>query len=40
VAGDDRCELMELAGVDHFALIDPRTRSWAAIAARLETMVS
>ncbi len=40
VAGDDRCELMELAGVDHFALIDPRTGTWAAIAARLETMVS
>jgi acetyl esterase/lipase len=39
-AGDDRCELMELAGVDHFALIDPRTATWAAIAARLETMVS
>jgi acetyl esterase/lipase len=37
-AGDDRCELLELAGVDHFALIDPRTSTWAAIAARLETM--
>ncbi|HEY2321187.1 MAG TPA: alpha/beta fold hydrolase [Solirubrobacteraceae bacterium] len=37
-AGDERCELMELAGVDHFALIDPRTETWAATAARLETM--
>jgi dipeptidyl aminopeptidase/acylaminoacyl peptidase len=38
-AGDDNCELMELVGVDHFALIDPRTDAWAAVAARLETMV-
>ncbi len=37
-AGDDRCELIELAGVDHFALIDPRTTTWATVAARLETM--
>jgi acetyl esterase/lipase len=37
-AGDDRCELMELAGVDHFALIDPRSAAWAAVAARLETV--
>jgi acetyl esterase/lipase len=37
-AGDDRCEFIELAGVDHFALIDPRTPTWAEIAARLETM--
>lgn len=37
-AGDGHCELMELAGVDHFALIDPRTQTWAAIAARLETL--
>lgn len=37
-AGDTRCELVELAGVDHFALIDPRTEAWALIAARLETM--
>ena len=33
-----RCELIELAGVDHFALIDPRTSTWATVAARLETM--
>ncbi|HEX3976617.1 MAG TPA: alpha/beta fold hydrolase [Solirubrobacteraceae bacterium] len=38
VTGDDRCELLELAGVDHFALIDPRTATWATVAARLETM--
>ncbi|HYZ81077.1 MAG TPA: alpha/beta fold hydrolase [Solirubrobacteraceae bacterium] len=38
-AGDGRCELMELAGVDHFALIDPRTQTWAAIFSRLETLV-
>ena len=37
-AGDARCELVELAGVDHFALIDPRTEAWATTAARLETM--
>jgi acetyl esterase/lipase len=38
-AGDDDCELLELAGTDHFALIDPRTDAWAAVAARLGTMV-
>jgi acetyl esterase/lipase len=37
-AGDQGCELMELADVDHFALIDPRTEAWAAVAARLETL--
>jgi acetyl esterase/lipase len=37
-AGDAECELMELAGVDHFALIDPRTEAWAAVAARLKTL--
>lgn len=37
-AGDDRCELIELPGADHFALIDPRTETWATVAARLETM--
>jgi acetyl esterase/lipase len=36
-AGDDRCTLIELPGVDHFALIDPRTPAWATIAAHLET---
>ncbi|MFL5859727.1 MAG: alpha/beta hydrolase family protein [Solirubrobacteraceae bacterium] len=39
VAHDARCELLELAGVDHFALIDPRTPAWAQTAARLETIV-
>jgi acetyl esterase/lipase len=38
-AGDDRCELIELAGVDHFAVIDPRTPAWATVAARLETLL-
>jgi acetyl esterase/lipase len=37
-AGDDRCEFIELPGVDHFDLIDPRTTTWATIAAHLETM--
>ena len=37
-AGDERCELLELAGVDHFAVIDPRTETWATVAARLETL--
>jgi acetyl esterase/lipase len=35
----DRCELAELAGVDHFALIDPRTDVWATIAERLDELV-
>lgn len=34
-AAGDSCELMELPGVDHFALIDPRTSAWAAVAERL-----
>jgi dipeptidyl aminopeptidase/acylaminoacyl peptidase len=36
-AGDD-CELMELPGVDHFALIDPRTSAWSAVAQRLPAL--
>jgi dipeptidyl aminopeptidase/acylaminoacyl peptidase len=35
----DRCELLELTGVDHFALIDPRTQAWAAVAARLDPLL-
>ena len=35
VAAGDACELLELAGVDHFAVIDPRSAAWAAVAARL-----
>ncbi|MFZ0091380.1 MAG: alpha/beta fold hydrolase [Solirubrobacteraceae bacterium] len=35
VAAGSDCELMELAGVDHFALIDPRSAAWAAVASRL-----
>jgi dipeptidyl aminopeptidase/acylaminoacyl peptidase len=37
-AGVGDCELMELPGVDHFALIDPRGDPWAGVAARLETL--
>ena len=37
-AGDEDCELLELAGIGHFAVIDPRTDTWAAVAARLESM--
>jgi dipeptidyl aminopeptidase/acylaminoacyl peptidase len=39
-ATEDRCELLELAGVDHFALIDPRTPTWAAVAARLDALLA
>jgi acetyl esterase/lipase len=35
-AAGDRCELLELPGVDHFDVIDPRTAAWAAVAARLD----
>ncbi|MDQ6607828.1 MAG: alpha/beta fold hydrolase [Actinomycetota bacterium] len=38
-AGDD-CELLELAGVGHFALIDPRTPAWATVAERLDGLLS
>jgi dipeptidyl aminopeptidase/acylaminoacyl peptidase len=33
-AGDD-CELLELPGVGHFELIDPRSKAWAEVARRL-----
>lgn len=39
-AAGDRCELLELPGVDHFALIDPRTAAWAAVAQRLEALAA
>lgn len=35
----DRCELIELTGVDHFALIDPRTKVWATVADRLPALL-
>jgi dipeptidyl aminopeptidase/acylaminoacyl peptidase len=35
----DRCELLELTGVDHFALIDPRTTVWATVADRLPALL-
>ena len=38
-AGGAGCELMEIPGADHFTLIDPRTEAWAAVAARLDTLV-
>ena len=31
----DSCELLELPGVDHFAIIDPRSDAWSEIAERL-----
>ncbi len=34
-AAGDSCELLELAGVGHFAVIDPRSNAWAQIASRL-----
>lgn len=34
-AAGDSCELLELAGVDHFAIIDPRSSAWREIAERL-----
>jgi acetyl esterase/lipase len=34
-AAGDRCELLELPGVDHFAVIDPRSDAWATVADRL-----
>jgi len=37
-AGVTDCDLLELPGVNHFALIDPRATAWAATAARLEAM--
>ena len=35
----DRCELLELRGVDHFDLIDPRSRAWTAVAGRLPALL-
>lgn len=34
-AAGDSCELLELPGNDHFAVIDPRSDAWAQIASRL-----
>ena len=38
-AGDD-CRLLELPGVDHFALIDPRSPAWAMVARKLEGLLA
>jgi dipeptidyl aminopeptidase/acylaminoacyl peptidase len=34
-AAGDSCELLELAGADHFSIIDPRSTVWPRIASRL-----
>jgi acetyl esterase/lipase len=34
-AAGDACELVELPGVEHFALIDPRSPAWLAAAERM-----
>lgn len=39
-AAGDRCELLELAGVDHFAVIDPRTPAWATVVEHLDRLMS
>lgn len=35
-AAGDPCELLELPGVGHFELIDPRSDAWATAVARIE----
>ncbi len=35
----DQCQLLELGGVGHFELIDPRTPAWAAVAGRLDRLL-
>jgi acetyl esterase/lipase len=39
-AAGGECELLELAGADHFTPIDPRTAAWGAVAERLEALAS
>jgi acetyl esterase/lipase len=39
LAAGDRCELLELDGVDHFDVIDPRTDAWATVAGRLDYLL-
>ena len=39
-AAGDRCELLELADIDHFAVIDPRTQAWATVADHLDRLLS
>jgi acetyl esterase/lipase len=38
-AAGDRCELLALDGVDHFALIDPASLAWRATWERLERVL-
>jgi acetyl esterase/lipase len=37
-AAGDECELVELAGVDHMALIEPGGPAWQALTARLDSI--
>ncbi len=37
-AAGDRCELVELPEVDHFALIDPRSTVWETLVERLDRL--
>jgi len=39
VAAGDECELVELPGVDHFALIDPASAAWGLVRAHLPPSV-
>ncbi len=39
-AAGDRCQLLELADVDHFAVIDPRTQAWVTVAEHLDALVA
>ncbi len=39
VAAGDPCRLLELPGVGHFEVIDPRSAAWAEIAAQLTALV-
>ena len=37
---DDPCRFVELDGVDHFDVIDPRSGAWPTIAAELAALLS
>lgn len=39
-AAGDACRLLELEGVDHFDVIDPRSRAWSAIQDALTEMMA
>lgn len=40
VASGDACLLLQLPGVDHFALIDPGSAAWARVRAGLEAVLA